>query len=362
MPALERWQEDARRAVAAGDAMQRRFGARGGGYHERAIRFAGGPPAFEWPYTQALAATLDLAGLPGAGDEERAAARAAVAGLDAYWDARPARGAPGYRSSIEPGGEKYFDDNAWAGLDLLRAHRLTGDTALLDRARAVFAFVLTGWDADSCRPGGVYWKQQLPGEANHDRNTVSTAPNAELGLRLYQATGERSYLDWAARMYAWVDANLRDAGGLYWDHLDAACAIERTVWSYNQGAMIGAGALLALTTGDETSLVRAEDTARAALARFDAEGYRRHGAAFNAIFFRNLLFLHSQTADADLRAATLEAMRGFADAVWDDPEVHQQRTHLFAFGDGPAKLLDHAGMAQIYACLAWDPADYAAIL
>lgn len=356
-----RREDDVRRAVDAYDSMRKHFGARGG-FHERAGRFLGGPPAFEWPYTQALAATLDLAGLPDVGEQYRDAAREAVAGLDAYWDARPASGAPGYRSSIEPGGEKYYDDNAWAGLDFLRAYRLTGDAALLDRARAVFVFVQTGWDADSCRPGGVYWKQQVPGETNHDRNTVSTAPNAELALRLYEVTGERSYLDWAARMYAWVDANLRDADGLCWDHLDAACAIERTKWSYNQGAMIGAGALLSDATGDETSLVRAEDTARAALARFDTEGYRRHGAAFNAIFFRNLLFLHARTADADLRAATLEAMHGYADEIWDDPEVHQRRTHLFAVGGGPAELLDHAGMVQIYACLAWDPADYAAIL
>ena len=43
---------------------------------------------------------------------------------------------------------------------------------------------------------------------------------AELALRLYQATGERPYLDWALHMYRWTQTHLRDpADGLYWDHL-----------------------------------------------------------------------------------------------------------------------------------------------
>src|SRR5437764_1304422 len=91
---------------------------------------------------------------------------------------------------------------AWIGLNLVRAYRLTGDAAALSRAQSVFAFIEGGWDSNPAHPdpGGVFWTQA---SWSRDRNTVSNAPSAELGLRLYQLTGQQAYFDWAQRMYAW---------------------------------------------------------------------------------------------------------------------------------------------------------------
>ena len=63
-----------------------------------------------------------------------------------------------------------------------------------------FHYVVSGWDAtttDAC-PGGVFWEDT----AGSPRNTVPSAPNAEAGLLLYQATGDSYYLTPRAELYA----------------------------------------------------------------------------------------------------------------------------------------------------------------
>ncbi len=366
-------------ASDAYEAMQGYFYAGNGLYRETAPAQPGqNPYAYHWPFSQATAATLDLRGIA-------ASYQPAVADpqVDAghYWDATATP--PGYDSYVRPpdgqGGDKYYDDNAWTGLNLVRAYRLGDgtDAAALARAREVFAFAVSGWDAAlPCAPGGVRWTQ---GTFSRDRNTVSTAPNAILALRLYQIGAQQGwpdadgYLRWAVRMYNWVDTNLRDpVDGLYWDHVgvdDAAggavCTIERTKWSYNQGTMIGAGVLLAQVLNDPAYLRSAERTARAALAHYaaTARGYFSQDPAFNAIYFRNLLLLAAATSDPALKGdatqpgAIRAALAGYADAVWEDQRIHQ-RTNLFFFQPGYARLVDQGALVELNACLAWDPSRY----
>ena len=50
-------------------------------------------------------------------------------------------------------------------------------------------------------------------------------------------------------------------------------------------------------------------------------------------------------------------MQGYADRAWDT--ARDAKTTLFRFKPTRSvALLDQAALAQIYACLAWDPADY----
>jgi hypothetical protein len=368
-----------RYAVEAYGAMQRAL------YRDHALYAETADPeddryAFVWPFSHALAATLDMTGLPEVGGGYQAEVWDRLRGAARYFDASPAFGPPGYSSAVLPplgsGGDKYYDDNSWLGLAFLRDHRLTGNPTSLALARRVFDFVVDGWDRTSAvAPGGVYWKQQTPGERNHDRNAVSNAPTAELGLRLFQLTGQPTYYDSAIRMYDWVNATLRDTAdntswwtaeerasgrvGLYWDHLDAAGAIERTKWSYNQGTMIGANVLLHQIHGARTMayLLQAEHLAGAALGHYDRAGYRSQDPPFNATFFRNLLFLAGTSRNVGLRANIRAAMEAYADKLWDDAATHD-RDGLFRFEDGPASLLDQAAMVEIYALLAMAPAQY----
>ena len=55
------------------------------------------------------------------------------------------------------------------------------------------------------------------------------------------------------------------------DRIDPDGAVVEERWTYNQGAMVGAGLLLAEATGDPGYLAQATATAAAALRRFDLD-------------------------------------------------------------------------------------------
>jgi hypothetical protein len=159
-----------------------------------------------------------------------------------------------------PGGTKYYDDNDWIGIELVRAYKLTHDRSLLASAEAVMAFEMAGWDSDpehAC-PGGIPFSNATE---NTDRNTVTTAPAAELGAQLYRVNGNRAYLQFAQTAYAWVRRCLLGANGMYGDHISPKGVIEPMLWSYNQGSMIGAGTLLYQATGSGAYLYEARQTA-----------------------------------------------------------------------------------------------------
>jgi hypothetical protein len=328
-------------------------------YTEQYPNGGNNPYSYVWPFSQAMAATIDLAGMRSGGSPYRAAVGDRLTGLEAYWN--DGTTPPGYDSYIRPplggGGDKFYDDNEWIGLELVQWHRMTGDAEALSRARQIFDLVVFGWDSDTTHPcpGGVFWTQA---PWSQDRNTVSNAPGAELGLQLYELTidaGQKAYyFDWATKMYDWVNDCLLAPNGLYWDHIDLAGNIEKTQWSYNQGTMIGANALFYRITGQQVYLDRAVAIADAALAYYGGSGrLYRQDPPFNAIFFKNLLLLDSVNRDPRYR----QAMQAYADEVW--ASARDPQTGLFVFdATKPVNLLFHAAMIEIYATLAWDRTDY----
>jgi hypothetical protein len=308
--------------------------------------------SFEWPLTQALMATLGVAGMPGMAARFASDVRGWFAALERYWDgrARP----PAYASSVMPplgaGGDIFYDDNAWAGLAFIQQHRMTGDAWTLRCAVNVFDFLVTGWDDEPSHaaPGGIFWTRA---RGNRDRNLVSTIPPAALGLHLFELTREGRYLDWARRMLMWADTCLRDQDGLYWDHIGLDGAVDTARWSYNQGAVIAAHTLLSRVTGDRAALARAAEIAGAALRLYAGDGFAAQDPVFNAIFFRNLLLLDTERADPAHRAA----MQRYGEQAWNS--ARDPASGLFRFKPGsPVSLLDQAAMVQIYAYLAWEPA------
>lgn len=352
----------ARRAAAAYQAMQRQYYVSGTHlYQENSPQQPGNKYSYVWPFSQAMAATLDMLGLSSryAGDVSDR-----VEGLATYYNPTPNSNnppsppsppsPPGYASYVmsEGGGDLFYDDNEWLGLDALQQYRMTGDTAALDRAKLIFALVKYGWDPDTSHPdpGGTYWTQA---PWSHDRNTISNGPGAEIGLRLYLLTKDTAYLDHSKMMFDWVNTNLKAPNGLYWDHVDLQGTVEQTQWSYNQGVMLGAAALLYLATGQRSYLTQATAIAHTALDFYGSGGrIYTQDVIFNAIFFKNLLFLSSIRPDGRYRAA----MQDYADTLW---EAVDPTTGLLAVQ--PYKPIDlnvQAGLVQLQALLAWKPADY----
>jgi predicted alpha-1,6-mannanase (GH76 family) len=371
-------QVHASRAIRAYAAMRRHFVRGDGLYRRDGLPRVPRAPAHLWPTSRALAGAVDLLGLPNSlliGFDAEAAVTAHLRALESYWD--DAAELPAYASDVigsRFGGDRYYDDNAWVGLALVELERLRPGRGHARRAQALFRFAVSGWDArpDVPSPGGVFWVEQTRGVglANHDRNTVSNAPNAQLGLHLAElAAGERDAKRFARAhdMYAWVDVTL-DAGretgepgtGLFYDKLRGDGTVDRTLWTYNQGSMVGANVLLARQAGPDRGapyLARAEAIATKALRHY-AGAYERQPAAFNAILFRNLLQLSAATADPGLRERIRRTMSAYAEAAWT---ARRDRHDRFRLGRGGPTLLDQSAMVQVYALLAWDPGQYGAL-
>ena len=243
-----------------------------------------------------------------------------------------------------PRGDLFLDDNEWLAEDFLDWSQLGGGTAARKRAAAIFGAVVDAWDGVGSHPcaGGVFWTRS---PASRDRNTVSTANGALVGLRLYAATGQAPYLAWSQRMLGWVDRCMLAPDGLYWDHIDLDGKVDRTHWSYNQGSVIGANVLLYTLTGDAQALSRAESIADASLTYFAERWNGEEPPEFAAIFFRNLLAL----AGVDGRQDYVAAAETYGDDAWSS--ARDERTGLFSTAGKP-RLLDQAAFVQLYAALA----------
>ncbi len=301
-----------------------------------------------WPLADAWSATTTLASI--GSEPATAALPELVVALAAYHRDRAAlggSGAIGFESSVVPplggGGDVYYDDNAWVGLALVRQHDLTGDERALTLAERIFAFVTSGWSAEASWswPGGIRWKQP---RSDVSRNTCSNGPVAELAALLHLRTGSADALEWAVRIYDWVRSALRGDDGLYLDRVAPDGGREPTTWTYNQGTMIGAGVLLHRITGEAAYLEHAVQTARASLERFGPAELAVNGAAFNAVFFRNLLLLDEVSHDP----ARLRLASDYGERMWEGSR--DPRTGLFSGTGSP--LNNSAPMVEVYALLA----------
>ncbi|GAA1435169.1 glycoside hydrolase family 76 protein [Microlunatus lacustris] len=345
------------RARASFAALQKYFRADDGSglYRERYPVEVGDPTySYEWPYSQAHVAALDLAGMRGVDRRDRRVLADHGRAQQHYWSDAGSTGLPGFASAPMPpygnGGDFFYDDNEWVGLKDTQQWRMFRDRSALREAEQLFDLVVSGWDTDPdhAAPGGVFWTQ-APWSA--DRNTVSNMPGAELGLRLHQITGRRRYRDWSLRMYDWTNRHLQRPDGLYHDHLDLEGTVEKTIWSYNQGVPVGVNVALYEVTGRRRYLTEAVRIARAARAYYATDGrLDRQPAFFNSIYFKNLLRLGAATRQPSYRAD----MAAYADRMWSsrrDPV-----TGLFGGADGErAEMIQQAAMVQIYAVLAWAP-------
>jgi|SRR5579884_237298 len=314
--------KDAVRAVRAYRVLERvYFDRRSGDYRERAHGQAG---SHAWPFSQALAATIAVARL----GDARSAARSAVPARFRVLDRR-FRVHGVYRA--DPGGDVYYDDNEWIAQDLLDWDSVRRSPSARRKAERIFRAVVAAWDGDPQTPcaGGVQWTDA---PANDDRNTVSTANGAVLGLRLYLLTRRAEYLRWAQRMVAWPEQCLLDPDGLYADHVRGDGTVDRTEWSYNQGSMLEAYRLLYRATGNQEDLARAEAIADATVAEFRGR-WSSEPPQFAAIFFRRLLDLAADDGRSDYVAAA----QRYADRLW--------RT-------APRLLFGQAALVQMYAALA----------
>jgi len=354
---------DPARAVIAFEAMQRNYYIAGSGLYQ------GEPFSFLWPFSQALAATVTMshvngiATIPGLTGMFARELSARMVGLSSYLDTNNSGAPEGtFTSSLAafdgtvappagPGGTKYYDDNEWIGIELVRIYELTHNAAALGSAEAIMAFVIAGWDANpelAC-PGGVPFSNAIE---NTERNTVTDGPGAELAMQLYRITGNAQYLAFAEQAYEWTRRCLLSPNGLYADHIGPHGTVTQIYWSYNQGSMIGAGTLLYQATHNGAFLYQARQTAQAALAYFTPERLGGENPFFVSVYFRNMLYLDSVTHDPP----GPKLAQPYVDYAWQHLRLSD---NLFVFGSPPSgQLLVQAAIVQIYGLLASSPSTY----
>ncbi len=348
---------DPARAWLSFQEMQRYYYLLGSGLYK------GEPFSYLWSFSQAMAATVSMANIPKLGSVMQRELKARVVGLRSYLDTNNSGAVEGtYTSTLAaydgttapptgPGGAKYYDDNDWVGIELVRMYKLTHEPALLGSAEGIMAFEIAGWQASpqlGCA-GGLPFSNAIE---NNERNTITTAPAAELAVQLYRLTGQSEYLQFATQAYEWVRLCLSEPGNLYGDHLNRRGQLEPRLWSYTQGAMIGAGALLYQATGNGAYLYEARQTAAAALAYFTPEKLATEIPFFVSVYFRNLLYLDSVTHDPP--GATIA--QAYVDYAWQHLRLSDD---LFVAGSPPSgQLLVQAAIVQIYALLSSSPSTY----
>ncbi len=341
---------DPKRALVAFEAMQKAYYVKGKGL------YAGEPYSYMWPFSQALAATVSMANIPHLGVSLTRELRARLVGLQDYLDTSNSGAPEGTFTSTLPafdgavappvgaGGTKYYDDNDWVGIELARLYELSHSPSLLQGAETIMAFEMAGWQTNpelGC-PGGLPFSNAA---ANSERNTVTTAPAAELATQLYRITHNVQYLQFAVMAYLWVRQCLLQPDGLYADHVNRKGVVEPMLWSYNQGTMIGAGTLLYQATGNPGYLWQARQTAKAALAYFTPERLGSEIPFFPSVYFRNLLYLDSVTREPP----GPKIAQGYVDYAWQHLRL---KNDLFVSGSPPsAQLLVQAAIVQVYALL-----------
>lgn len=143
----------------------------------------------------------------------------------------------------------YYDDMAWLALATGRLDQLAEETRRPGRRRnaAVRKSLALQFDAAATSDlgGGVFWSKD-----RDFKNTPATAPIA----LFYARTGQQSK---AQALLDWLDGTLFDAErGLYLDGVrlgsGGQAVLERTVYTYNQGPVLGA----LLELGGEANLAR----------------------------------------------------------------------------------------------------------
>ena len=206
----------------------------------------------------------------------------------------------------------YYDDEGWWALAWIDAYDLTGKTRYLAMGKSIFADMSGGWD-QTCG-GGIWWSKDRTYK-NAIANELFFSVAAHLASRAGTSAERQHYADWAQKEWHWFqnsgminkDSLVND--GLSIDPRAGACRNNgRTVWTYNQGVLLGALTEWSRTEHNPDLVVQARRLADAALVHMTDDKGVLHdkcepncggdGIQFKGIFVRNLRALQQDVHDS----------------------------------------------------------------
>ena len=130
------------------------------------------------------------------------------------------------------------DDNAWWALAWIAAYDLTQNLEYLDTAEGIFRNLSAAWPT-TCDNGGIYWSTTST-YVNAITNELFLSVAAHLANRVLSRKAH--YVEWAQREWTWFQTvQMINSNGLIIDGLGSDCLGDpgATVWSYNQGVVLG---------------------------------------------------------------------------------------------------------------------------
>ncbi|HEX8792118.1 MAG TPA: glycoside hydrolase family 76 protein [Polyangiaceae bacterium] len=281
-----------------------------------------GLDACYWIYAQAFDAVLDAV--------QRTGGKRFAGWIGRLYDAQDGRG------WIEPHASRYFDDENWMALALIRAFDATGDRKYLCHAVQLYRDVKSeGFDRPGGHFDGIWWNAAHTQKATasnlgpaitaarlHERPAMNACPEAAPGF-VDSATAAN---DARAVYHHWRTTMTRSDGQgdlEVADHAASGCPGGVCWWdfTYDQGLAIGAALELHHITGEHSYVSDAYGYASYMIHHETAGGVLHDGgacggdcAAFKGIGYRFLLKLYeldrSQTQYGDV-------LRASAQSIWN---------------------------------------------
>ena len=205
------------------------------------------------------------------------------------------------------------DDILWWSIACTRAAYITNDKTYLLEAQELYDH-LWSTQVDNAIGGGMWWRS----DDRSSKNACVNLPAVIVAMNLYRATKDVKYLLQAKGLYRWTCEHLYDADtGKVYDYVTVDGKATKWDFSCNSGAFIGASLRLFRATGKRSYLVNARKAADYMLANMASRGVMKScgqgdGGAFNGIAVRYLAELARRPGCAKYR----EFLVSNANSAW----------------------------------------------
>lgn len=198
----------------------------------------------------------------------------------------------------------FYDDEGWWALGWVQVYDVTGNEDYLRMAADIFHDMKNG-STTPCG-GGIWWNKKQT-YVNAIANELYLSVAAHLANRIPDQ--QQFYADIATSQWSWFqNTGMINSKSLINDGLKHDCTPNNgTVWSYNQGVILGALVELNKASPNASYLQSARSIATAAIdALSDKKGILHDpcepkcggdGTQFKGIFMRNLQLLHQAAPD-----------------------------------------------------------------
>jgi predicted alpha-1,6-mannanase (GH76 family) len=198
----------------------------------------------------------------------------------------------------------YYDDQGWWALGWIQAYDITGTAEYLNTAVDIFNDMKNG-STTKCG-GGIWWDKNNT-YVNAIANELYLSVAAHLANRV--PNNKQSYLTIAQNQWTWFQhTGMINTKSLINDGLNASCHNNNgTVWSYNQGVILGALVELNKAAPNSSYITTAKSIATAAIKALSGSNSILHdpcepncgadGSQFKGIFMRNLQILQAASPE-----------------------------------------------------------------